>query len=201
MSLAQAHVAGVGVDWPVFYAGCGAKRVPLPTYAFQRERFWVSPGAGSGDAAGAGLGRFDHRVLAGVVQVGAGDDWLFTGRISQDAQPWTRDHVVFGLVLVPGTALVELALAAGGEVGCPVLDELVLEAPLILEDDAVRQVQVTVGAAGQDGRRAVAVFSRPQAGGGDGRRRRRVTGGVCWPGGARRWRRGRRRGRRRARSR
>ena len=39
LSLAEAHVAGVVVDWSPLHAG--GRRVPLPTYAFQRERFWL----------------------------------------------------------------------------------------------------------------------------------------------------------------
>ncbi|MFH8371865.1 SDR family NAD(P)-dependent oxidoreductase, partial [Streptomyces sp. NPDC018031] len=170
LSLAEAHVAGVGVDWPGFFAGSGARRVQLPTYAFQRERFWLVPGGGAGDAAAAGLARVDHPILAAAVQVGDRDEWMFTGRVSQDAQSWTQDHAVFGTVLVPGTALVEMALTAGREVGCEVLDELVLEAPLVLAEDAARQIQITVGPAGEDGRREVAVFSRPETAGEDEQR-------------------------------
>ncbi|WP_411104780.1 type I polyketide synthase [Streptomyces sp. cmx-4-9] len=160
-SLAEAHAAGAVVDWNAFYAGSGARRVQLPTYAFQRQRYWMMPGS-AGDPAAAGLARFTHPVLSAVVQVGDRDETLFTGRVSQDAQPWTQDHTVFGTALLPGAALVELALAAGTEVGCPVVDELVLRAPLILPEEGARQVQVTVGAQDADGRREVAVYSRPE---------------------------------------
>ena len=170
MSLAEAHVAGAVVDWPVFFAGSGARRAELPTYAFQRERYWVAPGTGAGDLAAAGLGRLDHPLLAAVVRVGDRDEWLFTGCLSAGAQPWLRDHAVFGMVVVPGAALVEVALAAGRDTASPVVEELVLEAPLVLPDDAVVQVQVTVAQADEDGRREVAVFSCPQTRGEDEQR-------------------------------
>ncbi|MCG6495747.1 type I polyketide synthase, partial [Kitasatospora sp. A2-31] len=162
LSLAEAFAVGVAVDWSAFYKETGAARVKLPTYAFQRERFWLMPGSGSGDVSAAGLVRVDHPVLGAAVRVGDRDEWVFAGRISQETQPWTRDHMVLGTVIVPGIALVEMALTAGRMAGCPVADELVLEAPLVLEDDAVLQVQVTIGAAGDDGRREVAIYSRPE---------------------------------------
>ncbi|MFH8371870.1 SDR family NAD(P)-dependent oxidoreductase, partial [Streptomyces sp. NPDC018031] len=146
------------------------RRVQLPTYAFQRERFWLVPGGGAGDAAAAGLGRIDHPILAAAAQFGDRDEWMFTGRMSVEAHPWTRDHMVFGLVLVPGITLVEMALTAGRELGCPMVDELIIEAPLVLEEGATRQIQVTVGPAGEDGRREVAVFSRPETAGEDEQR-------------------------------
>ncbi|MFD4139639.1 SDR family NAD(P)-dependent oxidoreductase [Streptomyces sp. NPDC058572] len=164
LSLSEAHAAGVQVDWSAFFEGSAAKRVELPTYAFQRERYWLTSAAGAGDVTAAGLVRVEHPVLGAAVQVGDGDEWVFTGRISQDTQPWTRDHMVFGAVMVPGAALVKMAIAAGRKVGCPVLGELVLEAPLVLEDDAALQVQVTVGQAGEDGRREVAIYSRSVGG-------------------------------------
>ncbi|WSY90941.1 type I polyketide synthase [Streptomyces sp. NBC_00873] len=161
MSLAEAHTVGASVDWQAFYSNSGAQRVQLPTYAFQRQHYWMMPGS-AGDPAANGLGRITHPLLAAVVQVGERDEWLFTGRVSQDAQPWTQDHAVLGTVLLPGAALVELALAAGTEVGTPVVDELVLQAPLILDEGAARQVQVMVGVQDEDGRREVGVYSRAE---------------------------------------
>jgi pimaricinolide synthase PimS1 len=161
--LGQAHIAGAAVDWQAFYAGTGARRVELPTYAFQRERYWLAPSSGTGDLTAAGLGRFGHPLLAAAVKVGDRDEWLFTGRVSRETAPWTGDHGVLGMVIVPGTAFVELAVAVGTHAGSPVLEELVMEAPLILDETAV-QLQVTLGAPDAEGRREVALYTRPEAG-------------------------------------
>ncbi|MFI1930493.1 SDR family NAD(P)-dependent oxidoreductase, partial [Streptomyces sp. NPDC020328] len=160
--LAQAHVAGVGIDWEAFYAGTGARKVELPTYAFQRQRYWLTSGRGTGDLAAAGLGQLEHPLLSVAVAVGDRDEWVFTGRLSTETAPWVKDHAVLGTVLVPGTALVELAMAAGRHAGAPVLEELILEAPLILDERASVQLQVAVGDADEEGRRAVAVYSRSE---------------------------------------
>ncbi|WP_069164173.1 type I polyketide synthase [Nocardia altamirensis] len=159
-SLAEAHVCGVEVDWSVSFAGTGAQRVSLPTYAFQRERFWLTAGVGTGDAAAAGLGRVAHPILAASVTVGDRDEWVFTGRLSHDTQPWLREHLVLGTAIVPGAALIELTAAAARTVGCDVIDELILEAPLTLDADTVRQLQVVFGPADGDGARTVSLYSR-----------------------------------------
>ncbi len=131
----------------------------LPTYAFQRRRFWL-PGeaVGSGDVGGLGLVGAEHGLLGAVVGRPDSGGVVLTGRLSTAAQPWLADHAVAGSVLFPGAGFVELVLRAGDEVGCSVIEELTLSAPLVLPAAREVRVQVVVGAA-DSGRRAVSVYS------------------------------------------
>ncbi|MER7343752.1 beta-ketoacyl synthase N-terminal-like domain-containing protein, partial [Streptomyces sp. NPDC000075] len=160
-ALARLHTRGVAVDWTGFFAELGAaSRVDLPTYAFERRQFWLASGNAAGDASAFGLGEAGHPLLGARVTLADADGQLFTGSLSLRTHPWLADHAVFGTVLVPGAALVELVLHAGEHAGCPVLDDLTLEAPLVLSVTGGVQLQLTVGAAGEDGRRDVTLHSR-----------------------------------------
>ena len=157
----QLFTTGVRVDWPAVFAGSAGRRVELPTYAFQRRRFWSTPtAAGPADAAGLGLGEAKHPLLSAVVERPDSGGVVLTGRLSLAAQPWLADHMVGGVVLFPGAGFVELVIRAGDEVACEVIEELVLAAPLVMDEDAGTQVQVVVGAAAESGSRAVSVYSR-----------------------------------------
>ncbi|MGW2277164.1 type I polyketide synthase [Streptomyces sp. NPDC001770] len=165
-SLAEAQVHGVAVDWSPVLAGPRADLsdlAGLPTYPFQRQRFWLeSTTARADDAPGLGLRAAGHPLLGASLRPAEGDGLLLTGRLSLRTHPWLADHTVLGRVLVPGTALVELAVRAADEAGRDTVDELVIEAPLVLPADDALQIQVAVAAPAQDGRRAVTVHSRPQ---------------------------------------
>ncbi|MFE9770068.1 polyketide synthase dehydratase domain-containing protein, partial [Streptomyces sp. NPDC005808] len=162
-ALAELHAHGASVDWTAYYEGTDARRVDLPTYAFDHEHYWPTNFNRTGDVTSVGLSTSEHPLLVGSVALAGEDVSLFTGRLSLDSHPWLADHAVLGSVLLPGTAFVELALHAGERVGCGVLEELTLQAPLVLAERGARILQIVVGAAEADGRRTVTVHSTSAA--------------------------------------
>jgi acyl transferase domain-containing protein/short-subunit dehydrogenase/acyl carrier protein len=162
-SLGEVWVHGVEVDWGSVCKWSGARRVALPTYAFQRKRYWLQA-ARVGDAAIAGQERTSHPLLGAAVALAGVDGWLFTGRLSPESHPWLADHVAMGQLLLPSSVLLELALYAGGQLGCGRVHELVVEAPLVLDEQRGVQIQLSVAAPDELGRRAVAIYSRPEVG-------------------------------------
>ncbi|MGW1291101.1 polyketide synthase dehydratase domain-containing protein, partial [Streptomyces sp. NPDC002586] len=167
-ALAQLHVSGLPVHWETAFpqdAPADPDQDPagLPTYAFQRRRFWPSASAmHTGDLGVVGLGSVGHPLLGAAVELAGGDGLLLTGRLSLVSQGWLRDHVVAGVVVFPGTGFLELALRAGELAGCERVEDLTVAVPLVVPERGGVRVQVRVGAADDAGRRTLEIHSRAE---------------------------------------
>ncbi|WP_173267742.1 type I polyketide synthase, partial [Streptomyces pacificus] len=103
-----------------------------------------------------------HPLLGAAVELADGEGVVFTSRISLRTHPWLADHVIMDRTLVPGAALVELALRAGDEAGCDTVEELTLAAPLELPERGAVQIRLRVSAEDETGRRPFTIHARPE---------------------------------------
>ncbi|MFH8468079.1 type I polyketide synthase [Streptomyces sp. NPDC017991] len=163
-AVGRLHVGGARVDWHAVFAGRGARRVDLPTYAFQRRRYWPdATGAAAGrvdDVGTAGLEPAGHPLLGAVLALPDSGGVVLTGRLALGTQPWLADHDLLGSTPLPGAAYVDLLVRAADEVGCGTIEELTVHDPLVLPARGALALQVAVGPA-KAGTRQVSVHSRP----------------------------------------
>ncbi|MFF3539819.1 amino acid adenylation domain-containing protein [Streptomyces sp. NPDC002466] len=157
-NLGLLHVQGHTVDWERCTDG---RLADLPTYAFQHKRYWLAPAADAVDAGALGLDEPGHPWLGAATELADEQGTLLTGRVSQTAQPWLAEHIVFDSALVPGTGLLDLALAAAHHVGADRVEEMTLLEPMCLPESGELRVQVAVGPADGAGRRRLTVHGRP----------------------------------------
>ncbi|MEV7250596.1 SDR family NAD(P)-dependent oxidoreductase, partial [Streptomyces cyaneofuscatus] len=162
-SLGEAFVAGVPVDWTPRFAGQGVRQAELPTYAFQRERYWLEPSASALRAAGTGSTGPHHPLLGTALAVAGSDEFLFATAISLGTHPWLAGHTLAGSAVLSAPALVETVLAAGSVADAPFLRELTIRAHLAVPETGELPLQVRVGAPDGEGHRPVTVHARAEA--------------------------------------
>jgi len=158
-AVAEVLAHGAAVDRVAFAGRPGARHVELPPYPFQRARYWLDAGRGA-DLGATGLASTGHPLLAAAVRLADRDGVVLTGRLSTSSPAWLADHVIAGRTMLPGTAFLELAVHAADEVGCGRVEDLTIEAPLVLADGAPVTVQLSIGAPDENGRRDLALYGQ-----------------------------------------
>jgi acyl transferase domain-containing protein/NADP-dependent 3-hydroxy acid dehydrogenase YdfG len=159
-ALADPALADPVVADPVVADPASARPAELPGYPFERRRFWLSDEPGPASAASSGMTASRHPLLLASAPLGGTGGYLLTGRLDRGSTRWLTDHEVDGTVLLPGTAFVELALQAAAAAGCDLVEELIIEAPAVLQETGTVQVQLLVSGPDPAGRRSLAVHLR-----------------------------------------
>lgn len=152
-ALAAAYVGGHHLDFASLPRQ-RHRRLELPTYPFQRRRFWPKT---SGMAIEGGVGP-SSGILGSAKDLASGDT-VYTSRLSVKSQPWLSDHVIYGTVVVPGATYAAMALAA---VGPPArVKDVFFYEPIILPEKASREVQLTLHPLEDGTGSSFTVHSRP----------------------------------------
>ena len=157
-SLGTLYVRGARVDWRGFDRDYARRKLSLPTYPFERERYWfaAAPARGLRPAGEPG----EHPLLGRRVRMALLPDVVFEQSLSATTPDFLQDHRVHGVIVFPGTGYLEMALAGGeAAAGVPVaLEDVTIREPLVFAEDGVRTVQVAVSRSG--GAHVFRVFSQ-----------------------------------------
>ncbi|HSR97133.1 MAG TPA: SDR family NAD(P)-dependent oxidoreductase, partial [Kofleriaceae bacterium] len=151
-ALGRCHTQGRAIAWSAVFPD-GGRRVALPTYPWQRERYWIDATPQRVHEPSLGHPLLGARVTA------AGVDAVYEAALSLATQPWLADHRLGERVIVPGTAIAELVRAAAEHhlEDTPEVTRLVLQAPIAFEAGSPRRVQVVLTEAGTRAQ----VYSQP----------------------------------------
>ncbi len=159
-SLGTLHALGFPVDWPALSPN-GGRCVPLPSYPWERQRHWFDPGESRALEARSvpeALSSAPLHPLLGRRLTLALPEAVYEWHTG-DGPAFFLDHRVYGAAVVPTTAYLEMILAAGGQGGDRVVEDLSIEEPLFVGEAEARRVQVVVDPT-REGRRRVRILSR-----------------------------------------
>jgi myxalamid-type polyketide synthase MxaB len=177
-TLGRLHLAGAEIDWAGFDRDYVRRKIPLPNYPLDRQRYWF-PGTG------AVKGRASPRPLVETItQSPLVRETVATASLGTGALPYLADHKVFDEIVVPGAAYLAMMASAAELLGWPAcrLEQAIFLQPLVLPAKGARTVQAVLAPEGEQAW-SFQIVSLPghdgtEGGGGDGMVRH-VTGRVA----------------------
>lgn len=153
-SLGHLYANGADINWVGFDKDYARHKLTLPTYPFQKRRFWLE--IESQHSAGKPTG---HPLLGNRLTTPTP---IFETRLGMSAFPYLNDHRINGQPFFPATGYDEVALAAArqyfGE-GAHILEDVVIQVPLIVPTDGTITAQIVLTPTA-DGEARFEVFSR-----------------------------------------
>ena len=131
-SLGQLWSRGVAVDWAALYQSDSRQHIHLPTYPFQRQRFWWEPKSSSTPVSNA-----QHPLLGHEFQVAGESALYFQSRLDHANLAYLQDHRILNQAVFPAAGYAELLLAAGKALALPAFEvcHLRIEQPLKLTSE------------------------------------------------------------------
>ena len=144
-SLSQLYVHGVEVDWAGFDRDYPRQKVSLPTYPFQRERYFVDRKIQRAEPTATR--RTLHPLAERLIDSPSLKEIVFETGLSAASHPFLNDHRVFGRIIFPATGYLESVRAAahlglGG--GNWAIENMVIGEALALEDTETKRLQVVL---------------------------------------------------------
>jgi len=151
-ALAELYCQGQAIDWDG-YMPASAKLISLPTYAWQKERFWLESEASKEHRLGAGgnrslLGKEVHPLLGARIQSSLP---LWDGKIDLKILDFLKDHQIENSLIFPGAGYLEMALAAARELkgdSSFELQQIQFKRPLLLAENKASHLQLTCNSSG-----------------------------------------------------
>jgi acyl transferase domain-containing protein/acyl carrier protein len=146
-SLGRLYVRGADVNWAGFDEPYGRRRVALPTYPFERQRYWIEPAE---QRTANKPGKALHPLLWRQLQSPALEGTVFESELSTDTLPYLADHRVYGRAILPMAAFLEMAFAAAREAGVveDSLVDILIERPLEIPTGPARRLQLVLADSG-----------------------------------------------------
>ncbi|RAM48138.1 MAG: beta-ketoacyl synthase [Hapalosiphonaceae cyanobacterium JJU2] len=167
-SLSSLYMQGIDINWSGFYKDYSYRRVALPTYPFERQRYWLKTKGLEfdirKDAPKLGITR-SHPLLGFRLpeQANLSNNYLWQVEVSKEYLPYLKDHCIQGVAFMPGGVYLEMISAAVAEVNGEIpyeLSEIEYKQILFLPEKVMRTLQVILSSNREDGNMTFYIYSR-----------------------------------------